>query len=101
MAAQLDILDQTAGVARCLGHERRPVEWICDRCGQRIPPASAEYYEANRPPFTACDDGWDRLVHLTRARDRLRRLGATDGEVVAGPRPTYRSKSRPEIETHL
>jgi hypothetical protein len=57
-------------------------------------------YETDRPPFAA-SEGWDRMVHITRARDRLRRMGATDGEVVPGPHPVFRSKSRPEIETPL
>ncbi len=37
-------------------------------------------YETDRPPF-AIAEGWDRLVHLTRARDRLRSMGATDGYI--------------------
>ncbi len=57
-------------------------------------------YETSRPPFAIAED-WDRLVHITRARDRLRALGATDGRVIAGARPTFRSISRPEIETPL
>ena len=57
-------------------------------------------YELTRPPF-AIAEGWDRLVLITRARDALRRLGRTDGQVVAGARPVYRSQSRPEIEVPL
>lgn len=57
-------------------------------------------YEIHRPEYNeACD--WDRMVRVVRARDRLRARGVTDGAVVPGERPVYRSQSNPEIETVL
>lgn len=79
MSGQLDMLDPSAG--------RAPRERRTD-------------YETARPAWNDATE-WDSLALITRARDRLRRLGATDGVVVAGARPTYRSASRPEIETPL
>ena len=55
-------------------------------------------------PYSA--RGWPRVNTEMRSPldqfvDRLRALGATDGEVIPGPNPVFRSQSRPEIETPL